>query len=707
MHIRTSRTTRNGRTYESIQLVRSYRRDDGVPAVKVIGSLGQLTPLEIRNLRTALQASRAGKAVVLTSRLVTSRIRANLRYLDIAVVLQTWRSWGLGELVSRVLPNGDAEVPASDIVAALVTQRVVDPDSKLGATRWFPTTALPELLGIAPGQFNNTRLHRVLDEMDESADERLQDALFERYRTRHVVSRVLFIDLTNTWFVGEGPELAEYGETKEGLYRRKVGIVLACDEQGYPVRWRMARGREDEAKAVFAMLATAHRLDWVDDRPVVCDRALGTSEYIQRMDDEGFRFVTALRKNEFEAYCTNIPHDATNSVPFNAVSASAQAASAMDPHMTRIAEDLYVRDLGLRERHRLEPPAPAMEDKTIQVLRQVREMAEALESRRARNIREAARPFGLTKSYACGLLRLRKLAPDIQEEILSGKAVGLSMKGLLRIATLPDEAHQRDAFDEAIRRARTLPDGRAWRTRGVNPPLGEPPPPFQVRAVLAFNPKVFIEQRREASKKLNHVQEQLRKLVQEIGDRALLERRVEAVLEKNHLKKVFVLEQGDGDGPPVRLHIDEAEWRARRRFDGFSILVAHRDIRMDPADIVRLYRSKDRVEKDFQTIKGAIQLRPVRHRLNDKVRAHITLCILALLLERTIEKRLRAAGRPSTASMALKVLETAHLNLLDLGEDQVAYDLTQANPDQAAIIEALDFSTLLDGEHIAASLTPR
>jgi hypothetical protein len=61
--------------------------------------------------------------------------------------------------------SGEGCLPAAE-VAALVIQRLVDPNSKLAATAWFPRSALPELLDVAPSRFNNTRIHRVLDLLD-------------------------------------------------------------------------------------------------------------------------------------------------------------------------------------------------------------------------------------------------------------------------------------------------------------------------------------------------------------------------------------------------------------------------------------------------------------------------------------------------------------------------------------------------------------
>ena len=95
------------------------------------------------------------------------------------------------------------------------------------------------------------------------------------------------------------------------------------------------------------------------------------------------------------------------------------------------------------------------------------------------------------------------------------------------------------------------------------------------------------------------------------------------------------LDEKDDDGHKhfvVLTAFDEAPWHKRRSTDGFVLLVAHADLPQSAAEMVALSRSKDAVDKDFQTIKGELELRPVFH--NPKVRAHVSLCMLALLLER-------------------------------------------------------------------------
>ncbi|MBE0564919.1 MAG: hypothetical protein IH621_03110 [Krumholzibacteria bacterium] len=60
MHLRISTRKKDRKTYQYVQLVESFRRDDGVPSRRTVANLGRLTDREIANLRVALQASRLG-----------------------------------------------------------------------------------------------------------------------------------------------------------------------------------------------------------------------------------------------------------------------------------------------------------------------------------------------------------------------------------------------------------------------------------------------------------------------------------------------------------------------------------------------------------------------------------------------------------------------------------------------------------------------
>jgi hypothetical protein len=73
---------------------------------------------------------------------------------------------------------------------------------------------------------------------------------------------------------------------------------------------------------------------------------------------------------------------------------------------------------------------------------------------------------------------------------------------------------------------------------------------------------------------------------------------------------------------------------AEAALDGFYVLRTSVDAtQLESADVVRSYKQLKEVERDFKTIKGPeLEIRPIAHHLEDRVRAHVFLCMLACYL---------------------------------------------------------------------------
>jgi len=151
---------------------------------------------------------------------------------------------------------------------------------------------------------------------------------------------------------------------------------------------------------------------------------------------------------------------------------------------------------------------------------------------------------------------------------------------------------------------------------------------------------------------------------------------------------------------------DEA-WHRRRRYDGFVLLLAHPELQHSAPALVQAYRDKDVVEKDFQTIKDVEKLRPVYHYTDAKVQAHVSVCMLALLLQRMLRCRLMRADQPESAPAAPSLLSTCHLNQRAPIGGRAVYDITQLDPDQRRLLEACGLEELAGETYLASKLQPR
>ena len=180
---------------------------------------------------------------------------------------------------------------------------------------------------------------------------------------------------------------------------------------------------------------------------------------------------------------------------------------------------------------------------------------------------------------------------------------------------------------------------------------------------------------------------------------------IESILRIFKLRGVFTpVIAGTGEQRKVTLEKDDAAWALRRRGDGLNVILAHPDVEGTGPELAKRYFAKDAIEKDFQTIKSVVELRPIHHRTDHKVNAHVTVCMLALLLLRVLDDRLKPAKLTSAA--ALELLEPVRLNLM-CEEKSTFYSVTRPKKAVSALLAALGANDLADDAKVAEFITPR
>ncbi len=117
--------------------------------------------------------------------------------------------------------------------------------------------------------------------------------------------------------------------------------------------------------------------------------------------------------------------------------------------------------------------------------------------------------------------------------------------------------------------------------------------------------------------------------------------RVGKVVNKYRVAKHFRLEIQDDR---FAFEIDAARVAAEAALDGLYVIRTSLPAeRLDAADTVRAYKRLSDVERAFRALKTIdLKVRPIRHRLEERVRAHIFLCMLAYY----VEWHMREAWRP-------------------------------------------------------------
>jgi hypothetical protein len=96
--------------------------------------------------------------------------------------------------------------------------------------------------------------------------------------------------------------------------------------------------------------------------------------------------------------------------------------------------------------------------------------------------------------------------------------------------------------------------------------------------------------------------------------------------------------------PGGRLVVDRAKVTAEARLDG-KFLLSTSDPDLSAEDVALGYKNLLEAERAFRDLKTTLELRPVFHRLEHRIRAHVLLCWLALLLVRVAERQTTSTWR--------------------------------------------------------------
>jgi hypothetical protein len=90
--------------------------------------------------------------------------------------------------------------------------------------------------------------------------------------------------------------------------------------------------------------------------------------------------------------------------------------------------------------------------------------------------------------------------------------------------------------------------------------------------------------------------------------------------------------------------------------DGKLLVVTNvKDI--DPPKIIERNKSLSDIERGFKVLKSELEIGPVYHRLPERIRAHASICFMALILHRVMRMRLRAGNTGITPERALQTLK--------------------------------------------------
>ena len=460
-----------------------------------------------------------------------------------------------------------------DLVVAIVAARILKPQSKLATTRWWSSTTLTEMLGV--DQADEDELYEAMDWLLER-----QAAIEKKLAARHLQAPggadggLALYDLTSSYFEGGTCPLAELGYSRDGKKGKlQVNYGLLTNPQGIPVAVSVFKGNSGDPKTLLPQVDKMRTEFGIQQFVLVGDRGMITQKQVDALRDiEGCDWISALRPG------------------------------AINKLVTGGSIQMGLFD----ERNLFEFTHPDFPGERLVACRNP-ELAE----------RRAAKRIALLEATTRELDQVSRM---VSRGRLHGKeAIGTQVRKILKqykVGRHYTVDIRDDGFDYKINR-----DALAAEVAAKN----------NGKTKLAEQRLARFEGHIESvAAKLDKVRQRTKH--GQLQGKDAIGVRVGKVVNKYKVSKHFVLHITDDS---FRFEIDQESVDAEAALDGIYVVRSSVSAEtMDTDQTVRSYKLLSNVEHAFRCLKSVdLMVRPIRHRLENRVRAHIFLCMLAYYVE--------------------------------------------------------------------------
>ena len=160
---------------------------------------------------------------------------------------------------------------------------------------------------------------------------------------------------------------------------------------------------------------------------------------------------------------------------------------------------------------------------------------------------------------------------------------------------------------------------------------------------------------------------------------------VERVMQKYHGYRYFDWKL---EGGSLEFSESEKHLGREKKIEGrYVIMTSEKGLSV--LDAVAMYKELTDVESGFRQLKDVMAMRPLYHQIEPRVKAHIFVAALALLVQRLLGRRLKEAGVDLSPARAMQALYTVRLVTFRLEGQPERRGVTGGCPDARRVLKAL------------------
>ena len=300
---------------------------------------------------------------------------------------------------------------------------------------------------------------------------------------------------------------------------------------------------------------------------------------------------------------------------------------------------------------------------------------------------------------------------DLNTRFGFGRIVFVGDRGMVTAENLEALKRAEHGFVVGLNRRRN-PKLRGWlarldATKWTDCPVGinaqerkADPPRTRAQEVASDDPgmRVFIvdsDERREYEQAMRQrSMERTRRLLEKLTTRVRagrlksrdkIVRAAERILSKNHGARYYSYTiSAEG-----ALTFSECEsFEQEKQIEG-KYVIATSEKSMGILDAIALYKDLANVEAAYRQLKDVLSMRPIYHQVEPRVKAHIFVATLALLIQRLLHQRLREANIDFSPCRAIEALSSVRHVTFRLDGQEPRSGISAGSPDARRVLKAL------------------
>ncbi len=306
---------------------------------------------------------------------------------------------------------------------------------------------------------------------------------------------------------------------------------------------------------------------------------------------------------------------------------------------------------------------------------------------------------------------VQEVIQDLRQRFAFGRLVFVGDRGMVTEANLEAIARDQQGFLVGAKRRRnpridgwleavddtqwvSCPGGINARERKTNPPRtraqevpsGDP----SLRVIVIDSDERRTYERAKREQAMERARQHLEELKERVTSGKLKQPEkigaaVERIMQRYHGYRYFEWKLTAGG-----LEFSESAERLGRekKIEGkYVVMTGEKDLSI--RDAVALYKELTEVESGFRQLKDVLGMRPIYHRIEPRVKAHIFVAALALLVQRLLGRRLKEAGVDLSPARAMQALATVRLVTFHLEGQPERRGVTGGCPDARLVLKAL------------------